>query len=93
MPAPWDEHVDREQHQRAAEHLQRTEPLLHPRGHDHREDGEWYEFSPGRIPETLPWIAPESCRVLRPPMRLETKPVTSIAIAVIRKCDVKSSET
>lgn len=32
-------------------------------------------------------------RVLRPPMRLETKPVTSIANAVIRKYEVNSSDT
>ena len=32
-------------------------------------------------------------RVLRPPMRLETKPVTSIATAVIRKYEVNSRET
>lgn len=31
--------------------------------------------------------------VLRPPMRLDTKPVTSIATAVIRKYEVNSRET
>jgi hypothetical protein len=30
---------------------------------------------------------------LRPPIRLETKPVTSIATAVMRKYEVKSRET
>ena len=34
-----------------------------------------------------------SSSVLRPPMRLETKPVTSIAMAVIRKYEVNSSST
>src|SRR6478735_2654250 len=50
------------------------------------------EEVPDRAAKTTTRARPAR-RVLRPPMRLETKPVTSIATAVIRKYEVKSRDT
>jgi hypothetical protein len=53
----------------------------------------WTEPEVPASPAKTTTRARPSSRVFLPPMRLETKPVTSIAIAVIRKYEVNRRET